>query len=823
MTSGEGHILQAHWLGPRTGCFLLEWNWEEAELPRVRLETAGLEVVNVRRAPGAFLGGFLGYREREDGWIVFSQEARRHPQVEAEVNPVRVAGPFNDWGKQDVEGWRLRPVRGEGGGVFWECAVERQRLGGGHHAVPFKFVTADWQWLEVLFCAPNRVVDHAGNANYQWLPGRTGRHVFLFDVVGGRPLTGRHTLVWAGGGRRPGVWVRPGLAFYDLATAAPLGARVVGPQGPGEEGATEFRVFAPRATSVAVELFPQLEGGEVARVELQLEADELTWMGRVPGNRAGWYYYLRVAGDNDGLTTRFHSEQRILDPWALATVGATGPGIVVAEERVRPVPAEAVYQPPAWSDLVIVEAHVRDLTARAPVAMALGERQGFRGLARWLEAEGSYPASLGVNALELLPVHQFDTPTREEYHWGYMTTNFFSPCAHYAQEPERGSQIEEFRAVVEACHRRGLAVILDVVYNHAGEPPHLMFLDKDYFFHLEADGAPSNWSGTGNTIKAESAMAKRLILDSLRHYVRVFDVDGFRFDLAELLTAETLKEIELALKAVKPGIVLVAEPWSFRGHIAWRLRSVGMAWWNDGFREFVSQYVRGHGTAEGLRYFMKGSVDHLAAFPSQSVNYVASHDDRCWIDKITENPRHDGRQPTGNDIHRTHLMLAIQFCAIGMPMLAAGMDFLQSKGGRNNTYLEGEVNALDYGRGETFRTTQEYCRRWIAFRQSVWGELVRLREKPGPGYLRLYGAEGKASAALLFNADGSRGSRQILFAVNPHFDQAVFRLEGMGWDGWLELADRNTLQWHALGQGRLSPEGRVLRIGPLDVGLWVRG
>ena len=146
-----------------------------------------------------------------------------------------------------------------------------------------------------------------------------------------------------------------------------------------------------------------------------------------------------------------------------------------------------------------------------------------------------------------------------------------------------------------AFHGRGMAVILDVVYNHVGEPAHLMEIDKLYYFEQDAEGNLANWSGCGNDLRAGAAMSKRLIIDSCAHMIEAYGVDGFRFDLAELLGVDVLKDVEKALKRVKPNVILIAEPWSFRGHIAGALRDTGFASWNDGFRNFVRDYVHGRG------------------------------------------------------------------------------------------------------------------------------------------------------------------------------------------------------------------------------------
>lgn len=825
MSSRDVELSQAYWLRPRLGCALLSRNWDGAQPPALRLESDGLRISRVRPADPAFVGRFWGCYEREDGWIVFCQEARRHPQIDFERNPVQVVGPFNRWGADGpAEHWRLRPRALKDGSALWECAVARERLGCGPEGTTFKFVSADWQWLGVLTGAPNRTYDQAGNANYLFDPLRSGRHVFKFEVENGRGLDQKARVSLNGGEARP---VAPGLSYFDVATAAPLGARVETSR-PGysrfsiETKWTVFRLFAPRARSATVEVF-QDPGGHGSEVHaMALQEDDVTWEVWVAGNLHGWYYYLRVDGENDGPTACFDAQRALLDPWALATAGPAGPGIVIDAERLPRRSPDGAFRTPALRDLVIVEGHVRDLTRRAPAALGDAERLGFSGLTKWVAQEGSYLRELGANALELLPVAQSDAVAREEYHWGYMSTNFFSPCAHYGLEPARASQVQELAELVAECHRRGIAVILDVVYNHVGQPAHLMFLDKVYFFHLEDNGVLANWSGCGNTLRAESAMSRRLIIESLTHLLETYDVDGFRFDLADLLTIEVLCEVERALRAVKPSVILIAEPWSFRGSVAWQLHATGFAFWNDAFREFLPEYVWGRGNYDGLRYFLAGSLDHLSAWPAQSINYVESHDDRCWLDRITENPNRDGTNPTQRDIQRTHLAIAIMMCAIGVPMLAAGQDFLRSKKGASNTYRRGDLNELDYERLRKFAATHEYCRQWIRFRASEWGDLLRLEARPSPRYVRCFGCEGLSAAAVLFNADSSRGNRQILFAANPHLQSVSLALKGLPGAGWRQLAGRGAFSMQGESRGRLSDDGQWLSLDPIDCGLWVR-
>ena len=469
---------------------------------------------------------------------------------------------------------------------------------------------------------------------------------------------------------------------------------------------------------------------------------------------------------------------------------------------------------------MIAEAHVRDLVAHAPIPLDAKERLGFAGLAKWVASPDFYLKRLGVNAVELQPIQEFDNRTTAEYHWGYMPVNWFAPASAYASDPAHGTQVEEFRELVAAFHRQGMAVIVDVVYNHQGEPSHLMFVDKHYYFDDGADGSLTNWSGCGNDYRAASEMALRLIIDSCSHLIRAYGVDGFRFDLAELIGLEPLKRIEAALKKVKPDAILIAEPWSFRGHLAGALADTGWASWNDGYRKFLPAYVRGHGSREGFEYFLKGSPWYFAKWPAQTVNYTESHDDRTWLDGITEHADGNGYTPTANDRRRTHLMCAVLMGSIGIPMFAAGQDFLRSKHGVTNTYLRGDLNALEYRRIFRFPATHRYFADWIRFRQSERGRLLRQYNRPSEGFFQFRFAPDGTAAAVVYNADLSQGRTRLMLAFNPHPHEVTIAMNDLPRCTWRQLADCEHFFVRHDAEPALPLNGE-LYLPPLGSGLWI--
>jgi pullulanase/glycogen debranching enzyme len=317
-------------------------------------------------------------------------------------------------------------------------------------------------------------------------------------------------------------------------------------------------------------------------------------------------------------------------------------------------------------------------------------------------------------------------------------------------------------------------------------------------------------------------MAKRLIIDSCRHLIETFGVDGFRFDLAELLGADVLCDIEVALKETKPDVILIAEPWSFRGHIADQLADTGWASWNDGYRRFLKDFVQAKGSREQFAYYLKGAPWRFAHWPAQTVNYVESHDDRTWIDEITENEDGSGHLPTANDRRRTHLMAAVLFSSIGIPMVSAGQDFLRSKHGVNNTYLRGDLNALDYRRMERFPGTHAYFSDWIAFRRSAHGALLRHYSRASEGFFAFWYAEDSLAAAVLYNADLSQGDSQLLLAVNPTLHDVEIVVGEEVIDGkWVKVADHERFISPNHPAPPVGMEGK-LWLPALGCGLWCR-
>ena len=537
--------------------------------------------------------------------------------------------------------------------------------------------------------------------------------------------------------------------------AWPLGATFDG-------AGVNFAVFSANATKIEVCLFSDDGRKELARLALP-ERDGDIWHGHIEGLMPGARYGLRAHGPYDPANGyRFNANKLLLDPYARQIVGQIKWSDALMGYRVghpaadlsfdsrdsafampRCVVADTSFdwggdQPPEvpGRDSLIYEAHVKGLTALNP-AVEPGLRGTFMGLSS--DPVIDHLLKLGVTAVELLPVQAFVDDRFLQArglrnYWGYQTIGFFAPQPRYMRQ----GAIWEFQAMVRRLHRAGIEVILDVVYNHSGEGdefgPTLSFRGLDnrsYYRLLDGGRHYVNDTGTGNTLNLAHPMLLRMVMDSLRYWVEVMHVDGFRFDLASTLTRgeggfdpgsaflDTIRQ-DPVLSRVK----LIAEPWDV-GLGGYRLGSFPHPFheWNDLFRDGVRKFWRGDkGLAPDLAKRLLGSAekfDQHGRLATTSVNYVASHDGFTLADLVSYADKHneangEGNRDGHNDNHsdnfgvegptpdpainaardlRRRNLLATLFLSQGMPMLLAGDEIGNSQAGNNNAYAQDNETA----------------------------------------------------------------------------------------------------------------------------------
>ncbi len=533
----------------------------------------------------------------------------------------------------------------------------------------------------------------------------------------------------------------------------------LGPGSPDPMGATptgtgvNFAVYSAHATRMLLCLF-DTAGTEVARIPLP-EHSGGVWHGHVEGLRPGQRYGYRAEGPwAPGQGHRFNPRKLLIDPYARQLDGEVvwDPALVGHDETgghgqnpdrrdsAPHVPKAIVTDtlPPAdeprprrpWSQTVIYEAHVRGLTMQKPGVAYPGT---YLGLAD--PQVIAHLQSLGVTAVELLPVHGFieDRHLAERglrNYWGYQTLTFLAPALRYAATDE---PLAEFRQMVRALHEAGIEVILDVVYNHSCEGdwqgPTLMFrgLDNASYYRLGPDGhSYLNDTGTGNTLDCASPPMQRLVMDSLRFWARDMGVDGFRFDLATVLGREGRGFDPGAglLDAIRQDPVLrevklIAEPWDI-GPGGYQLGAFPppFAEWNDVARDTMRAFWRGEpGQVRRLSAVIAGSAerfDHSGRSAGSSINFLTAHDGFTLMDLVSYDQRHNEANLEGNrDGHahnisdnmgvegptddpvivsararRRRNMIATMLAAQGTPMLLAGDELGNSQQGNNNAYVQ---------------------------------------------------------------------------------------------------------------------------------------
>ncbi|MDQ8202718.1 alpha-amylase family glycosyl hydrolase [Pelagicoccus sp. SDUM812003] len=807
--SDSKHIRKAYLTSMKEGVVELQRDWRATRMPPISMEGKLHGYLSLYPLPASEFGEKSGYFVDETNHIVFVFYPEKYSKIEYKGASIYVAGGFNGW--QDAVGkdeWELVPER-VGGRRVLALRKDLDSLSPAEGS-QFKFVTDRHHWFLVDMSAPNLAQDGMGNWNYAYSSKVTGRHRLGFVLKSQIDFSENNSLLYH---TRKGVEranLNLGDFFLGLKSDKELGAI---PQGKR----VTFRLFAPRAKWVKVGFFEDLDQPEKVIWVLMKRGEDFVWEATVEQDLRGWYYWFRLDGPKNEFSL-FDPNFKVLDPYARAAIGREGPGIVVDDSRHGRPPHP--FSSPQWQDLVVLEGHVRDFTQNlADLPAEEGKPRGFSDLAAYAKRKDFYPKRLGVNAIELQPIQENDSQSYDEYHWGYMTANFFAPHSGYAKAPEKASQVDEFKELVSTLHGQGFAVILDVVYNHVGEPAHLMFIDKLYYFHVGADGSLSNWSGCGNDFRSDAPMARRIIVDSLKHLVSFYGVDGFRFDLADLVGKPALEEVERELKAIRPDIILIAEPWSFRGHIGPELRDTGYASWNDGYREFLKRFVRGGAGMPEIQYFTKGSPIHYATWPAQTINYVESHDDRVWIDDVTEHGGFDGTYPTHHDIARTRLMIATLMMSIGMPMLHAGMDFLGTKNGVRNTYQDGPRNALDYKRALQYPNCARYFADWVRFRLSSKGELLRHYNRASDAFFEFIDGKSSGSYACIYNAKGEWGDAKLLFAINPGLGPVEIELGKWAELAWRQIADHERFH-DAKDETWANRVDKRLFLPPLSCGLW---
>jgi isoamylase len=516
------------------------------------------------------------------------------------------------------------------------------------------------------------------------------------------------------------------------------------------------------------------------------------WHARIPASRieGATYYAYSIGGPEAGGNRferhAFHREKVLLDPYATAVffpsefdrAAAVRPQSNAGKAPLGVLPATSSDsfewgKDPSLehdSDLIVYELHVRGFTMNSNSGVRADNRGTFAGVIEKIP----YLCDLGVTAVELMPVFQFDAS--EPNYWGYMPLNFFSPHDRYARDRIPGCQRREFREMVRALHAAGIEVILDVVYNHTAEANEsgpvysLKGIDNSTYYMASEDPLHpyADFTGTGNTLHCANRAVRQLIVDSLTYWATAMRIDGFRFDLASVFSRNSDGSINLLDPPIFGDIGgshhlghlrLIAEPWegntrflnyqlgtdvrisdssSSASVLQRSFPGTGWRQWNDKFRSTIRRVVKGDGgVIADLMTRLYGSADVFpdsvreAYRPWQSLNYISSHDGLTLYDLVSyDSPESwncggpDGEVGASENIISLRKRQIRNFCCLlflanGTPMFRAGDEFLQTQYGSDNPYnIDNETTWLDWSRMEANGDVLQFWKEMIAFRKA---------------------------------------------------------------------------------------------------------
>jgi len=569
-----------------------------------------------------------------------------------------------------------------------------------------------------------------------------------------------------------------------------------------ENGKTFFRLFTPNAEKVSLILFDKVED-EKGKI-LEMTRDEnAVWEVEVEGELFGKFYNFIVEHKNQQPVI-------CLDPYAKAvasfnTYFTPRKGIIIKENDYNWENDEWIRND--WRDLIIYEMHIRDMTEHP--SSGVNERGTYKGLVEKGKAGGlSYIKKLGVNAVELLPSQEFaniEIPFQKELrgklntwnpyernHWGYMTAAFFAPESYYSENTRNinwnkwsgadAKAVKDFKDMVKAFHKEGIAVIMDVVYNHLSEYEfgNLKEIDREYYFRLNEKGEFIAESGCGNDLRTEAPMLRKLIVESILYWMREYHIDGFRFDLGKLIDWETIETIIYEAKKINPDVVFVCEPWG-GGYDPAGFSLRGWGAWNDQIRNgikgenpfnglgWIFGQWYGNNNPQRIKSYVKGTLvrDTLGLFqkPEHSVNYLESHDGYTFGDFIRIATNYVKKDEIIKDVDKFVQLTPAQmklnklgalflFTSRGITMIHSGQEFARTKVipfdievadihkgmvDHNSYEKDNETNYINYKHAEINKDLFEYYKglielrkKFAAFRRAKYEDVLFHESKGNP-------------------------------------------------------------------------------------------
>ncbi|MBQ7407750.1 MAG: type I pullulanase [Clostridia bacterium] len=556
------------------------------------------------------------------------------------------------------------------------------------------------------------------------------------------------------------------------------------------DGKTTFRLWAPTASKVTLNLFNEGNGGSAYDNILLEKQEKGVWYYQANENLSGKYYTYNV------VTSM--GDQEAVDPYAVSAGVNGNRGMILDLDSTDPENwTNEVYDNPQitnYTDAVIWEVHVRDFSNMNEASNYKGKFLAFTetGLknSAGLPVGVDYLKELGITHVHLLPSYDYATVDEANpdsaFNWGYDPKNYNVPEGSYSTDPYNGEvRVNEFKQMVQALHNNGISVVMDVVYNHTYSiDSNLNRVVPYYYYRYNSNGTPSNGSGCGNETASDREMFRKYMIDSLVHWMTEYNVDGFRFDLMGLHDIETMKQIEKTVHAINPKALLYGEGWTggstpltTQSNLA-NIKKVnadtktnGVAMFNDVIRDAIKGSTNGNdtgfatgaqtGVVQRIKFGVNGGVQGFAANPNgwytynptNVINYASAHDNLALWDKICW---YYGENDSTLELRlkRNALSAAIVQTSLGIPFMQAGEEMLRQKKNADGSYNENSYNSSDEVNNLRWNFTEDssqwqmmqYYKGLIQFRKS--SELLRLTVASDRGTM-VCAADSQSSGALL--------------------------------------------------------------------------
>jgi pullulanase len=583
-----------------------------------------------------------------------------------------------------------------------------------------------------------------------------------------------------------------------------------------------FKLWAPTATEVKVKLTSP-NGGQTNELVMNRQ-EKGVWTLEKAGDFEQYHYSF--------LLYINRVWQEAVDPYSCALTANGKCGVIVDLEKIR---SKKHNLPPLSNptDAIIYETHIRDFTIHPNSGVANMLKGTYLGAAETgtTGIDGkctclSYVKDLGITHIELLPINDFagvdETGSKQEYNWGYNPLHFNAPEGSYASDPnDPYTRIHELKALINAIHEQDLRVIIDVVYNHVyiREQSSFEKIVPGYYFRHDEYGMPSNGTGVGNDIASERMMVRKFIVDSVVFWMKEYQVDGFRFDLMGILDVDTMNEIRKTIDCVDDTAIIIGEGWDLntplppekKANIRNQRKLQRIAQFNDWFRDSIkgstfNLYDRGYALGndhyfDAAKQVLCGSIGLEKASqgifqePTQTVNYVESHDNHTLWDKLEV--CHQDLDPK-TKMKRHRLATCMVILSQGIPFLHSGQEFFRTKRGIGNSYRSPDmINQLDWSRKSAYQDQVDFIKGIIDIRMSHGAlrlssaSLIRKHmmfldiPKPCIGYcLSGVGDYGKWDSILVF--------------INPTDDEVEMVLPKKEY--WYVLANGHRASAHPLGK-----------------------